>query len=108
MGKRKGGRSGSGESHYSITQANLDRKGKTNKKVKRNPNASKYLSVTGQKLREEAAAFAKEHFGKGRRSAAKKRKAEEAAKKAEELALKKANRKDSNNGRKDTRRASIN
>ena len=33
MAKRKG-KSGSGEGHYIITQANLDKKGKTNKKLK--------------------------------------------------------------------------
>ena len=32
MAKRKG-KSGSGEGHYIITQANLDKKGKTNKKL---------------------------------------------------------------------------
>lgn len=55
MAKRKG-KSGSGESHYSITQANLDRKGKTNKKLKRNPIASKYLTPRGRELKEAAAA----------------------------------------------------
>ena len=33
MAKRKG-KSGSGEGQYAITQANLDKKGKTNKKLK--------------------------------------------------------------------------
>jgi len=102
MGKTRG-RSGSGEAQYVITQLNLDRKGKTNKKVKRNPNAAKNLSVTGQKLREEAAAFAKEHFGKGRRTAARKRRAEEEAKRLKELEEKKALKKGVSNGRKDTR-----
>lgn len=67
MAKRKG-KSNSGEGQYTITQANLDRKGKTNKKLKRNPQASKYLSAKGKELKEAAAAFAKEHpAGSGRR-----------------------------------------
>lgn len=60
MAKRKG-KSGSGEAQYSKTQANLDRKGKTNKKVKRNPMASKYLTATGKEIIAKAAEFAKEH-----------------------------------------------
>lgn len=68
MGKRKGS-SGSGEGHYIITQANLDNKGKTNKKLKRNPMASKYLTARGKEIIEAAAAFAKEHpAGSGRRN----------------------------------------
>ena len=51
MAKRKGS-SGSGEAQYSITQRNLDRKGKTNKKLKRNPQAAKYLTAEGKKLKE--------------------------------------------------------
>ena len=66
MAKRKGS-SGSGEGQYTITQINLDRKGKTNKKLKRNPQASKYLTAKGKELKEQAAAYAKEHFKKGRR-----------------------------------------
>jgi len=61
MAKRKKGKSGSGESQYSITQHNLDRKGKTNKKLKRNPMATKYLTAIGRELKEKAAAFVKEH-----------------------------------------------
>ena len=60
MAKRRG-KSGSGEGHYIITQANLDKKGKTNKKLKRNPMASKYLTARGKEIIEAAAAFAKEH-----------------------------------------------
>ena len=60
MAKRKGS-SHNGEGHYSITQANLDKKGKTNKKLKRNPMASKYLTSTGKEIIEAAAAYAKEH-----------------------------------------------
>ena len=58
MAKRKGS-SGSGEAQYSTTQANLDRKGKTNKKLKRNPMASKYLTPKGKEIIEAAAAFMK-------------------------------------------------
>lgn len=81
MGKKKGG-SGSGEDHYITTQANLDRKGKTNKKLKRNPMASKYLTSTGKEIKEKAEAYAKEHFKKGRRTRIKEQKAKEAAEKA--------------------------
>ncbi len=66
MAKRKGS-SGSGEGQYTITQINLDRKGKTNKKLKSNPQASKYLTPKGKELKEKAEAYAKEHFKKGRR-----------------------------------------
>ncbi len=66
MAKRKGS-SKSGEGHYIITQANLDRKGRTNKKLKRNPMASKYLTPKGKEIKEAAEAFAKEHFKKGRK-----------------------------------------
>jgi hypothetical protein len=66
MAKRKGS-SGSGADRYVTTQANLDRKGKTNKKVKRNPQAASHLTAIGKELREKAAAYAKEHFKKGRR-----------------------------------------
>ena len=61
MAKRKKGKSDFGENQYTITQFNLDRKGKTNKKLKRNPMASKYLTAKGKELKEAAAAFAKEH-----------------------------------------------
>jgi len=65
MAKRP--KSQSGEAHFSITQANLDNKGKTNKKLKLNPMASKYLTAKGKELKEKAEAYAKEHFKKGRR-----------------------------------------
>ena len=62
------GKSGSGEGHYVITQANLDKKGKTNKKLKRNPQASKYLTARGKEIIAEAAEFVKAHpAGSGRR-----------------------------------------
>jgi len=65
---KKRGKSGSGESQYPITQANLDKKGKTNKKLKRNPMASKYLSIRGKELKEAAAEYMKAHpAGSGRR-----------------------------------------
>ena len=67
MAKRKG-KSGSGEAQYSKTQANLDKKGKTNKKLKMNTMASKYLTPKGKEIKEAAAAYAKEHpKGSGRR-----------------------------------------
>ena len=66
MAKRKGS-SGSGEAQYSKTQANLDKKGKTNKKVKRNPMASKYLTAKGKELKEAGEKAHKENFKKGRR-----------------------------------------
>lgn len=68
MAKRKG-KSGSGEGQYTITQINLDKKGKTNKKLKMNTQASKYLTARGKELKEAAAAYAKEHpAGSGRRA----------------------------------------
>lgn len=66
MAKRKGS-SGSGEGQYTITQANLDNKGKTNKKLKRNPMASKYLTARGKELKEAGEKAYKENFRKGRR-----------------------------------------
>ena len=60
MAKRKG-KSGSGEGQYTITQLNLDKKGKTNKKLKRNPMASKYLSAKGKEIVAAAADFVKAH-----------------------------------------------
>ena len=60
MAKRKG-KSGSGEGQYTTTQFNLDRKGKTNKKLKMNAKASKYLTPKGKEIIEVAKAFVKEH-----------------------------------------------
>ena len=65
MAKRKG-KSGSGEGHYIITQANLDKKGKTNKKLKRNPMTSKYLTVRGRELKDAGEAAYKENMAKHR------------------------------------------
>ena len=53
MAKRKG-KSGSGEMQYTITQANLDKKGKTNKKLKMNTQAGKYLTPRGKEIIEAA------------------------------------------------------
>lgn len=67
MAKRKG-KSGSGEGQYAITQANLDNKGKTNKKLKMNTMAGKYLTPKGKEIIEAAKKFAQEHpAGSGRR-----------------------------------------
>lgn len=67
MAKRKG-KSGNGEGHYSITQANLDKKGKTNKKLKMNAKASKYLTPKGKEIIEAAKAFTQTHpAGTGKR-----------------------------------------
>ena len=57
MAKRKG-KSGSGEGQYTITQINLDNKGKTNKKLKMNTQASKYLTPKGKEIIEAAKKFA--------------------------------------------------
>jgi len=65
MAKRKS-KSGSGEGHFVITQANLDKKGKTNKKLKRNPMASKYLTVRGRELKDAGEAAYKENMAKHR------------------------------------------
>lgn len=65
MAKRKG-KSGSGEGQYTITQINLDRKGKTNKKLKRNPMAMKYLTARGKELKEAGEAAYKENMAKHR------------------------------------------
>ena len=65
MAKRKG-KSSSGEGHFIITQANLDKKGKTNKKLKRNPMASKYLTVRGRELKDAGEAAYKENMAKHR------------------------------------------
>ena len=61
MAKKRKGKSGSGEGHFIITQANLDKKGKTNKKLKRNPLALKYLSIKGRELKDAGEAWYKEH-----------------------------------------------
>lgn len=65
MAKRKS--SNSGEGQFSITQANLDKKNKTNKKLRLNAQASKYLTPKGRELKEQAEKLMKEKFKKGRR-----------------------------------------
>ena len=99
MGKKKGS-SGSGEAQYSITQRNLDNKGKTNKKLKRNSMASKYLTSFGKELKEKAEAEAKRVFKTGRRTKIKEQRAKEAAEKEAqwqaEQAKKKAEQKNRN------------
>lgn len=70
MAKRKGS-AGSNEQQFIATQANLDKKGKTNKKLKTNPMASKYLSVKGRELKETTQAMDKENKAKARERKAK-------------------------------------
>ena len=71
MAKRRGA-SHSGEAQYANTQRNLDKKGKTNKKLKRSPLATKYLTPKGKEIKEAAAEFIKAHpAGSGRRKQAK-------------------------------------
>lgn len=69
MARGKGkGKSGSGADQYIVTQLNLDRKGKTNKKRNRNAEAEKHLTEEGRKIIAAAAAYVKEHPpGSGRR-----------------------------------------
>ena len=66
MAKRRKGKSGSGEDQYKITQLNLDKKGKTNKKLKSNPMAMKYLSAKGKELKEIGEKLYKENMAKHR------------------------------------------
>lgn len=68
MAKRKG-KSGNGEGRFPITQGNLDAKGRTNKKLKLNTMASKYLTPKGKEIIEAAKKYVNEHpAGTGRRS----------------------------------------
>lgn len=64
MAKRKASKNR--EAQFSITQANLDRKEKTNKKLKRNPMASKYLTPKGKELKEAGEKAYKENMTKHR------------------------------------------
>lgn len=67
MAKRKG-KSGSGADRYVITQVNLDKKGKTNKKANRNAEAKKHLTEEGKRIIAAAAEYVKLHPpGSGRR-----------------------------------------
>lgn len=81
MGARKGGSHTGNDSQYIATQQNLDKKGKTNKKLKLNPQASKFLTSIGKELKEKAEAKAKAEFKKGRRTKLKEQRAKEAAEK---------------------------
>ena len=85
MAKRKGS-SHSGEGHYIITQQNLDKKGKTNNKLKRNPMASKYLTARGKELKEAAAEYVKLHPPGSGKSGKKKAAVMEAIEKKVEVA----------------------
>lgn len=64
MAKRRKGKSGNGEAQYTITQRNLDNKGKTNKKLKLNPMAMKYLSIKGKELKAAGETAYKENMAK--------------------------------------------
>lgn len=66
MAKRKKGKLSNGEGHYIITQANLDAKGKTNKKLRLNPLANKYLTIKGKELKEAGEKAYKENMAKHR------------------------------------------
>lgn len=66
MAKRKRGKIASGDGHFIITQANLDAKGKTNKKLRLNPMANKYLSIKGKELKEAGEAMYKANMAKHR------------------------------------------
>lgn len=69
MAKHKKGKSGSGSDQYFVTQLNLDKKGKTNKKVKRNSEAKNHLTEEGKKIIAAAAEYVKQHPpGSGRRN----------------------------------------
>ena len=68
MAKKRKGSSGSGADQYVITQINLDKKGKTNKKVNKNAEAKKHLTEEGKKIIAAAAEYVKQHPpGSGRR-----------------------------------------
>lgn len=99
MAKGKG--SGTGKDHFIATQANLDKKGKTNKKLKSNPQAMQHLTATGKELKEKAEAYAKEHFGTGYRTRRRKRLEAEARAKEEAWKKKQAEKKKQERDRKD-------
>ena len=56
--------SSSKESQFIRTQANLDKKGKTNKKIGKNPNALKFITPIGQALKDKFKSFTKSRGGK--------------------------------------------
>lgn len=77
MAKRKAKGKGY-DAQFSITAANLAKKGKTNKKLKRNPMASKYETAANKEITAKALEFAKAHpAGSGRRKKVKMRQIEE-------------------------------
>lgn len=68
MAKHKKGKSGSGEGRFIVTAINLAKKGKTNKKLKLNPLASKYETEENKRIKEEAKKYVELHpAGSGRR-----------------------------------------
>jgi hypothetical protein len=68
MAKRKAKGKGY-DSQFSVTAANLAKKGKTNKKLKRNPMASKYETAANKEITAKAAEYVKMHPpGSGRRA----------------------------------------
>ena len=71
MAKRRRGSSSNGDGHFVITQANLDKKGKTNKKLRLNPMATKYLTSKGKDLKEAGEKANKENQTKARERKAK-------------------------------------
>ena len=57
------------ENQYIRTQNNLDKKGKTNKKLKRNPMAAKFLTPKGKQLKEAGEKAYKESLIKNKEKA---------------------------------------
>ena len=68
MAVKKGSSAGKNDNAYIRTQTNLDKKGKTNKKLKSSGLSTKFLTATGKDLKDKAAALSKETFKKGRRT----------------------------------------
>lgn len=68
MAVKKGSSAGKNDNVYIKTQTNLDKKGKTNKKLKSSSLSIKFLTSTGKDLKDKAATIAKETFKKGRRT----------------------------------------
>lgn len=60
MAKGKGKKENT-ESRFIATAKNLAKKGKTNKKLKKNPMASKYETSENKRITEEAEKYAKAH-----------------------------------------------
>lgn len=69
MGKSKGKNRTDNSTQYMKTAKNLAKKGKTNKKLRLNPAASKYETSENNKIKERALEMMKAHpKGTGRRS----------------------------------------